>query len=327
MPPTEPLPQLAGASVVGKSGAVIYAGAAAVGAIESVVAGEPTSSPLPIAIAFLVAALLWRYGGRVDRRLLFGLGPIGAVLLGCAIATSPPGDGAVMYAWSVLWVASFFGTAEAVAIVLTVGAVQGAVVVHMPGGTFDQWFDVTASMAVVAAVVRSLAARNEKLVGRLTVESRIDPLTGVLNRRGLEERFDVELARAARERRPLAVVAIDIDHFKRINDEHGHQAGDRALVWLAATLCEHTRGADVIARVGGEEFTIVLPGADLASAYDFADRLRERVAHVDVAIPLTISAGVAAADAPTTADALTEAADRALYDAKRGGRNRVASTV
>ena len=322
---TEPLPP--STAVIAKSGAAMFAGAAAVGTLESVVAGEPTSSPLPIWIAFVVATVLWGYGGRVDSRVLFWLGPIGAVLIAAAVATSPPGNGAVMYAWSVLWVSSFFGTRETIAVVATVAVSHAAVVLHAPGGTFDQWCDVAASMAVVAAVVRTLSARNAKLVARLTAESRIDPLTGLLNRRGLEERFGVELARSIREKRPLAVVAVDIDHFNRVNDDHAHQAGDRALVWLSSVLCEQTRGADIVARAGGEEFVIVLPGTDGMAAHEFAERLR-RVVEVggDAEIPLTISAGVASALAPSTAHTLLGAADRALYAAKHAGRNRVSYT-
>ena len=203
---------------------------------------------------------------------------------------------------------------------------QTGVVLHQPGATFDQWCDPVASMAVIAIVVRGLASRNARLVARLTLESRIDPLTGLLNRRGLQERFAVELARAKREQRPLAVVAVDIDHFKRVNDAHGHQAGDRALVWLASMLCEHTRGADIVARVGGEEFVVVLPGADGPSTLEFAERLREAIEDGEAEIPLTISAGVAAALAPSTAHTLLGAADRALYAAKHAGRNRVSYT-
>jgi diguanylate cyclase (GGDEF)-like protein len=161
---------------------------------------------------------------------------------------------------------------------LTVAAAQAVV----SDGALDRCYDVVASMAAVATVVRSLAARNARLVARLTVEARIDPLTGLLNRRGLDERFAGELARSVRDRRALAVVAIDIDHFKRVNDEHGHQAGDRALVWLASMLCEQTRGGDIVARVGGEEFVIVLPGADGPSSLEVAQRrrgLRARAEH------------------------------------------------
>jgi diguanylate cyclase (GGDEF)-like protein len=290
------------------------------------VAGAPISSPLPIAIAFVIATALWRHGARIDRRVLFALGPIAAILVAIAVATSPPGNGAVMYIWPVLWVANFFGTRETVAVVATVAVAQATVVLQLPGGTFDQWFDVAASMGVAAIVVRSLAARNTNLVGRLTVESRVDPLTGLLNRRGLEERFAVELARAKRDQRSLSVVAVDVDHFKRVNDEHGHQAGDRALVWLASMLCEHTRGADIVARVGGEEFVIVLAGADGPSTLELAERLRAAIEDGDAEIPFTISAGVASALAPSTAHTLLGAADRALYAAKHDGRNRVSYT-
>jgi diguanylate cyclase (GGDEF)-like protein len=312
--------------IVARSGAAIYAGAAAVGLVESIVAGHFTSSPGPMAAAFLVAALLWRYGGRVQRRWLYPLGPIGAVLIGYAVATSPPGEGSAMYAWSVLWVASFFGTAETIGVVLVIAGTQGIVVLTSPGAGFDRWFDVTATIAVVGIVVRTLALNNERLVARLTAESQVDPLTGLLNRRGLEERFAIELARARRDHRPLAVVAVDIDHFKQINDDHGHQAGDRALVWLAAVLNEQTRGADIVARVGGEEFVIVLPGADGASTLDFAERLRAAIEDGETEIPFTISAGVASALAPSTAHTLLDAADRALYAAKHEGRNRVSYT-
>src|SRR5262245_62036178 len=209
---TDPLPP--STAMIAKSGAAMYAGAAAVGAIESIVAGKATSSPVPILISFVFAALLWNFGGLLDRRvLMLAFGPIGVVLIAIAVATSPPGNGAVMYAWSVLCVAGFFGRRERVAVVRTVAAAQTAVVLYQPHATFDHWCDPVASMAVIAIVVRGLAARNARLVARLTRESRIDPLTGLLNRRGLEERFAVELARSKRDHRPLSVVAADIDHF------------------------------------------------------------------------------------------------------------------
>jgi diguanylate cyclase (GGDEF)-like protein len=305
----------------------MLAGAAAVGAVESIVAGRPSSSPVPIAISLAAAALLWTHGRRLPRQaLMLAVGPIGVILIAIAVATSPPGNGAVMFAFSVLCVASFFGSRETIAVVALVAVAQAGVVLHQPEGTFDQWCDPVATMAVIAIVVRGLAARNARLVARLTHESRVDPLTGLLNRRGLEERFAAELARAKRDARPLAVVTVDIDHFKRINDKHGHQAGDRALVWLAAMLNEHTRGADIVARVGGEEFVIVLPGADGAAAQELAERLRRAIEEGDAEHPFTISAGVASALAPSTAHTLLDAADRALYAAKHAGRNRVSYT-
>jgi diguanylate cyclase (GGDEF)-like protein len=309
------------------SGTAIYAGAAAIGAIESTLPGGPGFSPIPGIVALVVTVLMWLFGTRVPRNALFVLGPLGAAMIAWAVATSPgAGDTAILYSWPVLWISCFYGTRQTVAVVLSVGAAHAVALLILPDGNFDRWCDVMVSAAIVAGVVRSLAARNAKLVDRLTAESRIDPLTGLLNRRGLEERFGVEIARAVRERRPLAVVAIDIDHFKVVNDEHGHQAGDRALVWLSSVLCEQTRGADIVARVGGEEFVIVLPGADGPSTLEFAERLRGAIEDGDAEIPFTISAGVASALAPSTAHTLLGAADRALYAAKHAGRNRVSYT-
>jgi diguanylate cyclase (GGDEF)-like protein len=309
------------------SGIAIYAGAAAIGAIESVVPGGPSFSPVPGVVALIVTVLISLFGARVPRNALFAAGPLGAAMIAWAVATSPgASDAAILYSWPVLWVSCFYGTRQTIAVVLSVGVAHAVALVILPDGNVDRWCDVMVSAAIVAGVVRSLAARNAKLFDRLTAESRIDPLTGLLNRRGLEERFAVEIARAVRERRPLAVVAIDVDHFKRVNDAHGHQAGDRALVWLSSMLCELTRGADIVARVGGEEFVIVLPGADGPSTLEFAERLRAAIESGDAEIPFTISAGVASALAPSTAHTLLGAADRALYAAKHAGRNRVSYT-
>ena len=309
------------------SGTAIYGGAAAIGAIESVVPGGPSFSAIPGIVALVLTVLIWLFGARVPRTVLFALGPLGAAMIAWAVATSPgASDAAILYSWPVLWVGCFFGTGQTVAVVLSVGVAHAVALMALPDGNVDRWCDVMVSATIVAGVVRSLAARNAKLVERLTAESRVDPLTGLLNRRGLEERFGVEIARAVRDGRPLAVVAIDVDHFKRINDEHGHQAGDRALVWLSSLLCEQTRGADIVARVGGEEFVIVLPGADGPSTLEFAERLRHVIEDADAELPMTISAGVASALAPSTAHTLLGAADRALYAAKHAGRNRVSYT-
>jgi diguanylate cyclase (GGDEF)-like protein len=311
-----------------RSGAAIYLGAGVIGTIEAAVPGGTPFSLAPALAASLIALPIWLFGGRVSRNVLFLLAPIGVALIAQTMATSPgTGDAAIFYAWPVLWAGCFYGTRATLLTVLAVAAAHGAALMTMSDGSFDRWCDVTVSAAVVAAVVRTLAARNERLVSRLTAESRVDPLTGVLNRRGLAERFEAEVARSLREARPLAVVAVDIDHFKRINDTFGHDAGDRALTWLATVLGDQTRGSDIIARTGGEEFLVVLPGTDLADASEFAERVREAVAAGDAPVALTISAGVAAEAVPSTPDALARAADVALYDAKRDGRDRVATSA
>ncbi len=305
-----------------RSGAGIYAGAAVVGAIETAIPGGPTFSPVPGTLALVMIPLIALLGPRLPRATLFGLGPLGATLIALAVATtSGHSDAAILYCWPVLWIAYFFSTRATAVVVAWIGVSHAVALFSMAGGagSVDRWFDVMASITIAAVVVRTLAVRNERLVGQLTAEARIDPLTELLNRRGLAERFDHEIARAVRAGTSLAVVAIDVDHFKRINDTHGHDAGDRALTWVANRLAEQTRGADITARTGGEEFLVVLPGAGVESAYEFAERLRQGIAD-HAPFSLTISAGVAAAIAPSGA-VLAEAADQALYAAKRAGRN------
>ena len=177
-------------------------------------------------------------------------------------------------------------------------------------------------MAVVGAVVRALSERVDRLVARLVAEARADALTGLLNRRGLRG----APRRGGRPRDPratlsLAVVAFDLDHFKRVNDEQGHEAGDRALAMVGAVIADHVRGADLAARWGGEEFVVVLPGRGRpggarASPSACAPRSRHRGTGADG------SAGVAVSDVPPDPPALLAAADAAMYAAKRAGRDR-----
>ena len=203
-----------------------------------------------------------------------------------------------------------------------VGVVHGLALAAMPAGmgNVDRWVDVTVSVAVVGAVVRALSERSDRLVARLVAEARADTLTGLLNRRGFEERLAAEVARATRERTSLALVSLDLDHFKRVNDEQGHEAGDRALAMVGAVIADHVRGADPAARWGGEEFVVVLPGADAPAAHAFAGRDRAAVAASGTG--LTASAGVAVSDIPPDPPALLAAADAAMYAAKRTGRDR-----
>jgi diguanylate cyclase (GGDEF)-like protein len=165
------------------------------------------------------------------------------------------------------------------------------------------------------------------LMRRLEHLSRVDALTGLGNRRAFDEALTVELARARRTGRPLSLVMIDVDHFKMFNDRHGHLAGDEALSEVARVLSEAARAEDRACRVGGEEFALLLPGADEAPARDIAERVRHAVqAHRGRFGPVTVSLGVAALDAERHGDddaGLRAAADARLYAAKAGGRNRV----
>lgn len=157
-----------------------------------------------------------------------------------------------------------------------------------------------------------------------------DGLTGLFNRRYFDERLESEHAFAARHRSALAVLLCDIDHFKKVNDVHGHQAGDAVLRAVATELRERVRTEDVVARFGGEELAVIARGIDVNGTRQFAERLRAIVAnlHIEVegkVIGVTVSIGVAhshAGPAVSRAEGLVAAADTALYAAKRAGRNR-----
>ncbi len=153
-----------------------------------------------------------------------------------------------------------------------------------------------------------------------------DHLTGLANRRRFERQLEREVARTRRYGRPFCLLLLDIDHFKQVNDNHGHDAGDEALRRLANALQAGTRGIDTAARIGGEEFALILPETDSARGLEVADRLRQEIAALDIpaAGRITVSIGLAECT-PTAGDPreLFNAADAALYDAKRAGRDRV----
>jgi diguanylate cyclase (GGDEF)-like protein len=171
----------------------------------------------------------------------------------------------------------------------------------------------------------SLAIAQAELLGELARRATTDALTGLLNQGEFQKRLRQEHARALRFGRPLAVVLFDLDHFKAINDSRGHQVGDRTLQAVAEAIGPQVRPQDVLGRVGGEEFGLVLPEAAPGEALRVADRLRATVEamHHDDLPRITMSAGVAEMVDDRAVEALYADADRALYEAKRAGRNRV----
>lgn len=157
-----------------------------------------------------------------------------------------------------------------------------------------------------------------------------DPLTRLCNRRHLNEKLEVELNRCFRGSNPLSLIMTDIDHFKRVNDQYGHQVGDEVLTNVADLLQEQLRTYDLAARYGGEEFCLVLPETDLDAACEVAERIRQRAEQMSFPAPmegytLTMSFGVAAYDGTTegSIDEIIRFADDALYEAKNAGRNQV----
>jgi diguanylate cyclase (GGDEF)-like protein len=171
-------------------------------------------------------------------------------------------------------------------------------------------------LSLAVLMVRTTRA-NRGLVNELQLVARQDPLTGVTNRRGLSDTLTLEFARAARSAQPLAVVMIDLDHFKRYNDRRGHGAGDVLLREAAQAWQKALRPTDLLARYGGEEFTLVLPGCPSHQAEQLIDRLRPWVPDHQ-----TFSAGIALWDGVESAPELLQRADQALLQAKKAGRNR-----
>lgn len=183
--------------------------------------------------------------------------------------------------------------------------------------------------AAYCLVIRDITDRREE-IENLHKNTSCDHLTGLVNRRMFFEAAEIELGRWKRRPRPIAIVMFDADHFKRVNDTHGHPAGDAVLRNLAATLKATFRDCDVVARIGGEEFAVLLPSTGAVGALAVANRFLQAVAaqrvQVDGAeIRYTVSGGIACMD-ETVADlgALMKRADKALYAAKAAGRNQVA---
>jgi len=187
-------------------------------------------------------------------------------------------------------------------------------------------------------VIASFALENAVNRARLLRSGITDVLTGWHNRRYLQTRLREELERSRRDGSPLTLLLIDIDHFKRVNDNHGHLAGDLVLTEVAQRIESRIRASDVAARYGGEEFVLALPDTDAAAGRSLAERLRAAVAERPIALAdgaeleLTISAGLATVtpsraeeDLKTLAESLLARADLALYEAKSAGRDRVAA--
>jgi diguanylate cyclase len=170
--------------------------------------------------------------------------------------------------------------------------------------------------AQIAAAYDEIRQQSTNLMS--FTEVRTDPLTGVKNRRGLDDTLRAQFALLSRYNMPFSVVMFDVDHFKRINDEYGHLHGDRVLHELGRLFDEFTRETDIVARYGGEEFVVVMPQTDLEGACVFAQRLREQV---QKQLSITLSGGVAAAIPGDTQEKLLARADAALYQAKTTGRN------
>src|ERR671916_616811 len=284
IPPVEPSPRFAARVASG-----IFAGQALILLIIGVLPhqGGAYVARLVIAAACAVFAVaLHMSAGKIGLRGLQAAAACGTLLLSLQLLLSVDSNSLsdeMLYIWLALYAAYFFPVRQAAALLR---AVRDA----------------------VTGLVRSLAE-----------VARTDTLTGLKNRLALEQEIHVEVERTLRAENELSIVIGDLDHFKAVNDELGHRAGDEALVRIGQILHKHRRVGDSVARTGGEEFTILLPGASEHEAYLVAERLRAQVERdfADHPVPVTFSFGVATyPEHGRNADAVIEAADQALYAAK-----------
>jgi diguanylate cyclase (GGDEF)-like protein len=263
-----------------------------------------------------------------------------AVLVGTALITlstyqggsngTGTADNEMLYAWVCLYAFYFLSLRAAI---LQLAGIAGAYAwllsaERVPTDEALTRLVVTIGTLLVAGlIIARLRGSLNRLFDQLDTRARLDSLTGLLNRRALEERASVEFARSRRDGGPVAMLVADVDGFKELNDSLGHPAGDQLLVRIASVLDLETRAVDAVGRVGGDEFAVLLPGARPTAARAIAERLRlaVKLSAQRARLRVTFSVGVAVAPpAGQTLDELWQAADRAMYDAKRAGGDRVA---
>jgi diguanylate cyclase (GGDEF)-like protein/putative nucleotidyltransferase with HDIG domain len=284
-------------------------------------------------VALAAAALMYQLAPRIPGWCLLPALSLGLVLVSAAVIASGEADSpySLIYIWVGAEAWFFLRARAAVALTLATIALSALVMLRLSPETGDTdaaawWVMVTGSLVAISSLAAVLHGRAVRLIGRLAEAAVRDPLTGLLNRRGYQERLATELEQARRADAPLSIVLGDLDAFKTLNDRLGHRHGDDALRRFADVCQSHLRGKDFIARVGGEEFAIVLPETSERDAVLIAERLRRAVAgelRAGDGARITASFGVAAfPQHGGNAEMLLDHADQAMYAAKSMGRDR-----
>jgi len=253
----------------------------------------------------------------------------GTVLISAAIYFSGETASAyvALYVLAALYASYFFSRLAAAGQIALIGLAYGIVLSAQdaPGSPVARWLTIIGTLIAAGGMVRALRERVERLIEQLRDAARTDVLTGLFNRRGFEELFETELERSQRNQRPMSLLVGDLDRFKSLNDRFGHKKGDEALQIVSKVLRTHKRKIDTAARIGGEEFAVIVPEAGEHDAYILAERLRLKVrqAFSEHEAGMTISFGVATFPKHgATNESLLISGDQALYAAKELGRDR-----
>lgn len=274
-----------------------------------------------IVLAICVSVVHAWVTGRTDRSGLF---MAVTTSLSAVVIARIIGEPGLLWLFPCL-VTSFFLTGPRIATAVNLAAIVGLVLQDNVFQSGVQMWSFVATTLVVSACAYVFAYRNQNQRERLEHLATVDPLTGVGNRRSMDQELARAAAHSERTQQPCAIALMDIDHFKKINDEYGHGAGDNVLVDLVALIEQHTRRTDRLFRYGGEEFVLLLPGAEGAGLQTVLTNLqavlRKHLKHRDNAI--TVSFGVAQLETAEGVEVWLERADAALYQAKTAGRDRV----
>jgi diguanylate cyclase (GGDEF)-like protein len=297
---------------------------------------EPTTRLLNYtlsALAVVFGVLLLRSPGRVPSWLINVLPAVSAVMvcIPTAVDKTPSQLGPLLLAWPVTFAAAVLSARTAwitIGVVASSFAVLAAVSRGVDGVVL--WIEVCASLTVICWMVTRLQGQSNRLRAALANLARTDELTGLFNRRSFDEALAREHSRHLRGGPPMALLLVDIDHFKLVNDSWGHQAGDQTLRQLGALLSEQFRIMDIVGRIGGEEFGVLIPDCApeqaAARAQELCDTVRTRTR--EWPHPITVSVGVATSqNTKASPEELFALADAGLYAAKAMGRDRIGTVA
>jgi diguanylate cyclase (GGDEF)-like protein/putative nucleotidyltransferase with HDIG domain len=320
--------------LMARAGAALFAAGATVSLLALAFFRSPDANLIALlglaGVSYGLALALWRHAPAISPRIAPAFG-IAATLVVTSVIYFWGGDVAgvnvLYYLWVTLFAFYFYSRGQATMQLGVIAVAYGAALVLRPpsSSAVQAWLVTVGSLAVAGVLVGTLKDSVQRLFERLSETVRRDDLTGLLNRRGFAEKLELEIERARRSQRPASVLIADPDALKDINDRFGQRAGDRTLSRLGALLAERKRKVDVVGRLDGGEFGLILPATDERGAFRVAERIRSGVARSfeEESLALKVSFGIATF--PThglTVEALMRAVDQALYAAKALGGDR-----